>query len=109
MIKRVSLAGLILMTATLTPMAAPTASAAPAATPGYRCSYLVWDGGQQWIGTDDCTPVGGAPENGPIQGTFTITGRSPAATVKCTQPTESFLSGIAETPDRVTGYQCRRA
>ncbi|MFJ5927548.1 hypothetical protein ACIQF6_33635 [Kitasatospora sp. NPDC092948] len=106
MITRAALAGLTLMTATLTPMLAPAAYAAPAAAPGYRCSYLAWDGGQQWIGTDDCVAVGGAPESGPIQGTFTITGRSPASTVRCTQPANSFLSGTAETPDTVTGYQC---
>ncbi|MFJ5927570.1 hypothetical protein ACIQF6_33745 [Kitasatospora sp. NPDC092948] len=111
MIKRVSLAGLTLMTAALTSMLAPAvcASAAPAAAPGYLCSFLTSDGGGQWIGADDCTPTGGAPETGPIQGTFTITGRSSGTTVTCTQPPASFLSGTAETPESVTGYQCAPA
>ncbi|MFJ5924811.1 hypothetical protein ACIQF6_19635 [Kitasatospora sp. NPDC092948] len=109
MIKRASLAGLTLMTAALTSMLTPTASAAPTDAPGYLCSYLERDTGNQWSGIDDCTPMGGAPEIGPIQGTFTITSRSTPQTVTCTQPNNSFLSGTAETPDRVTGLQCAPA
>ncbi|MBT2207723.1 hypothetical protein [Actinomadura sp. NEAU-AAG7] len=109
MIARLSLTSALALAALLAPAAPAALAAAPAAaTPGYLCSSALPDEGRQWIGLDDCEARGGAPAEGPIQGTFTITSRSPRLTVTCTQPTASFVSGIAETPDRVTGYQCRR-
>ncbi|MEV4252779.1 hypothetical protein AB0J52_06370 [Spirillospora sp. NPDC049652] len=108
MIKHVPRAALALAVTALSPATVGGSAHAATTPPGYMCTFLAWDSAQKWLGTDDCAPTNGAPGNGPIQGPFTITSNAPAGTAECVPPAASAASGIAETPDRVTGYHCRR-
>jgi hypothetical protein len=111
MIKRVTLTGLALATAAVLAGAGPAAAAttdSSDATPGYQCVLLLNPEGSVWIGQAGCRPSNGAPHFGPIQGSFTITGRAEGGdkTVTCTPPSGGEISGFAEGTVRVFGRNC---